>query len=50
LPISLTGDLKHATIELIYVVYVERGIRIISIKVKTLEMVIKSKKSVRKAD
>ena len=48
MPISLTGDLKHATIELIYVVYVERGIRIISIKVKTLKMVIKNRKLVRK--
>jgi len=37
-------------IELIYIVYIERGIKIISIKVKTLEMAIKSKKSARKAD
>jgi len=35
--------------ELIYVVRVERGIRIVSIKVKTLEMAIKNKKLVRKA-
>jgi len=35
--------------ELIYVVYVERGIRIISIKVKTLEMAIKNRKLARKA-
>jgi len=34
--------------ELIYAVCVERGIRIVSIKVKTLEMVIK-KKLIRKA-
>jgi len=35
--------------ELIYIVRVERGIRIISTKVKTLEMAIKKKKLIRKA-
>jgi hypothetical protein len=35
--------------ELIYAVRVERGIRIISIKAKTLEMAIKNKKLVGKA-
>ena len=30
--------------ELIHTVYIERGIRIVSTKVKTLEMVIKNKK------
>jgi len=34
--------------ELIYIVYIERGIRIVSIKVKTLEMAIKKKKLIRK--
>jgi len=49
LPALLAGDLKHVVTELIYTVYIERGIRIVSIKVKTLEIVIKNKKSVKKA-
>ena len=48
MPALFTGDLKHIITELIYAVRVERGIRIISIKVKTLEMAIKKKKLIRK--
>ena len=35
--------------ELIYTVYIERGIRIINTKVKTLKMAIKNKKLAKKA-
>ena len=49
MPASLARDLKYVVTELIYAVRVERGIRIVSTKVKTLEMAIKNKKSARKA-
>ena len=49
MPTSLVRDPKHVVTELIYTVHVERGIKIVSTKVKTLEMAIKKKKSTRKA-
>ena len=49
MPASLAKDLKHVITELIHTVHIERGIRIVSIKVKTLKMAIKKKKLIRKA-
>ena len=48
LPTLFAENLKYIITELIHTVRVERGIKIINTKVKTLEMAIKNKKSVRK--